>query len=78
LYAPDVQLSQANGESTTVTIGTAAHTDQFTPPDQYRIHIIVEVEDGGTPALIHYRRAIITVPGVDFGVEAGPCQVKVV
>jgi hypothetical protein len=76
LHAPDVLLSQDEGEGTTVTIGNTARTDQFTPPDHYKIHVVVEASDGGTPELIRYRRAIITVPGAGFGTEAGPCRVR--
>jgi hypothetical protein len=76
LHAPDVRLSEDNGVRTAVTIADTARTDQFTPPESYRIHVVVEASDDGSPGLIRYRRAIITVPGVGFGVQAGPCQVR--
>lgn len=76
LYAPDVQLSKGDGEETSVTIGNAARTDQFVPPALYKLHVVLEVRDEGTPQLIRYRRAVISVPGAGFGTDAKACQVK--
>jgi hypothetical protein len=52
-YARDVPLSDATAETTTLTVpaGAAGTT----------VHVILEVTDGGEPALTRYRRAVIRV-----------------
>ena len=50
-------------------ISDEAKVDQFTPPEFYQIHVILEATDDGTPRLTRYRRAIITVPGAPVGTK---------
>lgn len=52
-FAPELTLSAAQGEQTSFT---APKVETATP-----FHIILQVQDNGTPALISYRRAIVTV-----------------
>lgn len=75
LFAPDLKLSAQDGETTTITIGGSVHTDQFAPPKAYALHVVLEVTDNGAPALVRYRRAIITVPGAASRADAGDCAV---
>ncbi|MEO6716919.1 MAG: nucleoside hydrolase-like domain-containing protein [Novosphingobium sp.] len=75
LFAPEVTLSEETGETTTVAIGGTAHVDQFTPPTSYRLHVILEASDNGTPKLTRYRRVIITVPGLSEPTSAQGCGV---
>ncbi|MCB2074679.1 MAG: DUF1593 domain-containing protein [Novosphingobium sp.] len=76
LFAPQVTLSPGAGLTTTVRIDDTAHTDQFTPPSSYAVHIILEVTDDGSPSLTSYRRAIITLPGSGFGGTEADCAVR--
>jgi hypothetical protein len=76
LFAPSVKLSADAGEETSVTVNNTARTDQFFHPTSYKLHIILEARDEGTPQLTRYRRAIISVPGAGFGADAETCQVK--
>jgi hypothetical protein len=76
LFAPDVKLSADAGEETSMTIGDTARTDQFVPPESYKLHVVLEVRDEGSPQLTRYRRAIISVAGAGFGNAAETCQVK--
>lgn len=75
LFAPDVTLSTQTGTETKVEVGKTVQLDQFTPPSTYKIHVILEVQDSGTPKLTRYRRAIITVPGANHGDKGNPCAV---
>ncbi|MEO6093013.1 MAG: DUF1593 domain-containing protein [Novosphingobium sp.] len=75
LVAPQVKLSSDSGDTTTVEVGGEASVDQFTPPVSYRLHVILEASDDGTPTLTRYRRAIITVPGGRVG-ETVDCAVR--
>jgi hypothetical protein len=52
-YARDVPLSNANSEATALTV----------PADAVgkTIHVVLEVTDGGEPALTRYRRVVIRV-----------------
>lgn len=75
LFAPDVMLSTQTGTETKVEVGKTVQLDQFTPPSTYKIHVILEVQDSGTPKLTRYRRAIITVPGANHGDKGNPCAV---
>ena len=75
LFAPDVTLSAQTGLQTQVNIGKTAQIDQFTPPATYKIHVILEVHDAGTPKLTRYRRAIISVPGAGHDDKANACAV---
>jgi hypothetical protein len=76
LVAPIVKLSADTGEEISVTVADTAHTDQFTPPANYQLHVILEVRDEGTPQLTRYRRAIITVPGTGFESTGETCKVR--
>jgi hypothetical protein len=76
LFSPDVKLSAETGEEISVTIGDAAHVDQFAPPSTYRVHVILEAIDNGSPTLTRYRRAILSVPGLKFGTTPQACQVQ--
>lgn len=78
LFAPQLSLSVANDVTTTVRIGDTARTDQFTPPASYKLHVILEVVDDGTPSLTSYRRAVITVPGSGFGAPPSECAVRAI
>jgi len=49
----DVTLSRDTGQKTTLTIPSSRDTST--------IHVILTVEDDGTPSLVAYRRAVITV-----------------
>jgi len=75
-FAPNVALSTDTGAETNVTVAKIVNVDQFTPPPEYKLHVILEVHDDGVPALTRYRRAIISVKGVDVGVDPGACAVK--
>ena len=75
MFAPEVTLSGETGETTTVMIGRTANVDQFTPPAAYRLHVILETSDNGTPSLTRYRRAIITVPGASGPAPAEACAI---
>lgn len=75
LFAPQLKLSAETGPDTSIVIAGEAHTDQFTPPAVYKLHVILQVTDSGAPALTRYRRAVISVPGAGFG-EAKACAVK--
>jgi hypothetical protein len=76
LYAPELKLSSGEGEAITATVGATANVDQFTPPAAYKLHVILEVVDDGSPSLVSYRRAIITVPGAPSPTAAGDCAVR--
>jgi len=78
LFSPSVTLSASAGERTTVTIGSTAHTDQFDPPEAYRVHILLTVRDSGTPQLTRYRRAIINVPGATHTQQREACHVEAI
>jgi hypothetical protein len=52
-YARDVPLSEATGETTTLTVPADA--------SEKTVHVVLEVTDGGEPALTRYRRAVIRV-----------------
>jgi hypothetical protein len=75
LFAPDLTMSSEIGEQTTVVVGDTARVDQFAPPASYKLHVILEVSDGGKPQLTRYRRAIIAVPGAVAGSAAQRCAV---
>lgn len=76
LNAPALELVSERGETAQIVIGDKARVDQFTPPSEYLLHVILEVEDSGTPALISYRRAIIKVPGAKDPDSKDACAVK--
>ncbi|WP_310534088.1 nucleoside hydrolase-like domain-containing protein [Novosphingobium sp.] len=75
LAAPQVKLSSDSADSATVEVSGEVNVDQFTPPANYKVHVILEVSDDGTPTLTRYRRAIITVPGGRVG-ETADCAVR--
>ena len=52
-FPPEVALSHSRGSSTSLA------TPVVTKPET--IHVILEVEDRGTPSLFAYRRAVITL-----------------
>lgn len=52
-FPEDVRLTTVTGPTTALHVPTVAKPET--------IHVILEVEDGGTPSLFAYRRAIITV-----------------
>lgn len=76
LFSPSTELSVSEGAATTLTVGATAHVDQFAPPSTYRVHVILEVRDSGTPTLIRYRRAIVSVPGASSPESATGCAVR--
>jgi hypothetical protein len=76
LFAPRLRLASATGADTSVAVDATVRTDQFTPPASYKLHVILEVTDTGTPQLTRYRRAIISVPGAGFGSATKSCAVK--
>lgn len=76
LFAPDLTLSSERGETIRATVGATARVDQFTPPASYKLHVVLEVSDSGSPKLVGYRRAIITVPGAAAPDAAGDCTVR--
>jgi Protein of unknown function (DUF1593) len=65
LLSPAVTLSTQEGENTQVTIADTVQTDQFFPPKDYNVHVILEVTDNAAMPVTRYRRAIITVPGAE-------------
>ena len=53
----EVKLSRATGTSTTLSIPKSDHDGERA------VHVILVVEDDGTPSLVAYRRAVISVDG---------------
>lgn len=53
----DVKLTQLSGVTTSLTI---PQPGRGTPPNS-TLHVILTVEDAGSPSLVAYRRAVITV-----------------
>jgi hypothetical protein len=52
-YRGDLQLSTPEGKSTSFTVPTV--------PMPQTLHVILQLEDDGEPALYAYRRAVITM-----------------
>ena len=65
LFSPAVTLSAEEGDKIEVTIADTVQTDQFFPPKEYDVHVILEVSDNAAMPVTRYRRAIITVPGAE-------------
>ena len=53
----DVKLSARSGPDTELTVPTSGPRNR----GSRTLHVILTVEDGGTPSLVAYRRAIITI-----------------
>lgn len=53
----DVKLTQALGGSTAITIPKTGRSARAGS----KIHVILTVEDDGTPSMVAYRRAVVTV-----------------
>ncbi len=56
-FAGDVQLSQTAGNETRLVVPQPGRGS----PQNATIHVILTVEDSGTPSLVAYRRAVISV-----------------
>ncbi len=56
--------------TTTVTVDPWTQPHSIERPPAYEMHVIVEVTDGGMPALTRYRRAVIRI-STDGGSERG-------
>lgn len=78
LFSPGLKLSSETGETTTAEVGNSASVDQFAPPASYKLHVILEASDNGSPKLTSYRRAIITVPGGNEKTDPASCAVRTI
>ena len=56
-YSGDVELTRNAGMRTDLTIPDAGSGSQT----ESTVHVILTVEDNGTPSLVAYRRAIVTI-----------------
>jgi Protein of unknown function (DUF1593) len=78
LHSPNLTLSSDSEPKTTATIDATANVDQFSPPASYQLHVILTVTDNGSPNLVSYRRAIITVKGAGQHGATKPCAVTAI
>ncbi|MGE3693231.1 MAG: nucleoside hydrolase-like domain-containing protein [Novosphingobium sp.] len=78
LFAPNVKISSNTSETISIDIGNSANVDQFTPPDEYKLHIVLAVSDSRPAPLTRYRRAIINVPGGSESGDLQTCKIKAV
>ena len=74
LWSPDLKLSAASGETTTVTVPAWTQPADMHQPDNQTFHVILEATDTGDPALTRYRRAVITVPTKGGSAGGQRCQ----
>lgn len=78
LWSPDLKLSAASGETTTVTVPVWTQPADMLQTVQ-TFHVILEATDTGDPALTRYRRVVISVPTRGGSAGGQRCEpVKVV